>query len=320
MIGGRFGMTVTDVSFGPGITVNSLSRIDSTSVRANITVLATAIAGDRDVTVTTDGVVATAMGDKKFTVVTVELEPNLYEGFKAVVFEDLDNNGNWQSVFWRDLGDALQLYTGRELDRSGIEFTATVKLTGGGIDGKRGIEFVRVRFLQHVTHMDGCLNYINPDFVPRIKDVYVQQGVAFPLVDRSEDSSGLPFPFYGNRWYISIETEAIRTLSVRDSPAMVTAPWQQPDGRILVSTSETDFFYTYLVYQVDFVPSQIISRAAFNWNVNWNGTADVPLKTWTPAGAGIFKGYPLEVRTEPKKDPPIANDAIEYKEENCMAP
>ncbi len=320
IIGGRFGMTVTGVSFGPGITVNSFSRIDSTSVRANITVLATATAGDRDVTVTTDGVVATALGDKKFTVVTVELEPDLYEGFRADVYEDLDNNGNWQSVFWRDWNGVLQLYTGRDLDKSGIKFTAKVKLTGGGTDGKRGIEFVRVRFLQHVTHIDGCINYINPDLIPIIKPQYILQGVTFPLVDRSADSSGLPFPFYGNRWYISSETDTPRTLSVGDSPAIESAPWQQPDGRILVSTPETFFFYMYLVYQVDFVPSQIISRAAFNWYVNWNGVADVPLKTWTPAGAGIFKGFPIAVRTKPKKEPPIATEAIGDIEENCMDP
>jgi hypothetical protein len=167
--------------------------------------------------------------------------------------------------------------------------------------------------------VDGCLNYHpNPDRVLRLKDEYVQQDVTFPLVDRNPQLPQPPFPFYNHHWYISSETDATRTLSVRDSPAIAAVPWQQPGGRILIATDETDYFNMWLVYYVDAVPDQIISRAVFNWSISFNGHADGQNKTWQPSGAGILKGFPMLYRTEPKKAPPIAYDAIDYKEENCQ--
>ncbi|MCD6506085.1 IPT/TIG domain-containing protein [Candidatus Poribacteria bacterium] len=66
--GGGFNSSITagDVSFGSGVTVNSLSYVSQTELSAEITVDGTATIGLRDVSVTVDGV--TANGDNLFHV------------------------------------------------------------------------------------------------------------------------------------------------------------------------------------------------------------------------------------------------------------
>jgi hypothetical protein len=66
-ITGFFAPTVSFVDFGPGITVNSFTRDSDTETTANITVLSTASAGERDVSVTSGGITCT--GSDLFLVV-----------------------------------------------------------------------------------------------------------------------------------------------------------------------------------------------------------------------------------------------------------
>lgn len=132
--------TNSAVSFGPGVTVNSVTFNSPTSLSASITIGASAFAGARDVTVTTEGVPVTGTG--LFTVTAApgqitSISPNAGQQGQSFSVTITGSNTAFTNLSTVDLGSGVTVNS--VVFNSPASLTANIAISPTAITGLRDV-------------------------------------------------------------------------------------------------------------------------------------------------------------------------------------
>lgn len=132
--------SASTVSFGPGVTVNSVAFNGPTSLTVNVSIASNAAAGPRDLTVTTGGVPLTGSG--LFTVVALpaqitQIQPNSGEQGQSLLVTITGSNTNFSAQSTVSFGPGITVTSISAT--SATRLTANINIAAGATPGLRDV-------------------------------------------------------------------------------------------------------------------------------------------------------------------------------------